>query len=267
MSKILSSLVVRLKNNFFSIPMAFSVFVGTFLVFRPFFPLFFDGGLSGGEKLDYAYIVSIVHGTGVFNLFVPAIAVLPAACQFCNDYSSGYFRFVLARKSKRTYLFETMLGTGLIGGIAVAIPLILLLLFSVTCGAPYLSANVPHTEASVFYMTVFEDIQFIGGGLFVQAISITLAFLSGAIWSVVGLASSAFSPNKFVAVTFPLALYYGMGVLFYRFNLVQFSPLNTIMPTSSEYIELPLLFALQIGLVCIAFLLFYIRGYWRIRNA
>lgn len=59
---------------------------------------------------------------GGFGIFATILAVLPASTLFCEDYNSGYCKAILCRVERKRYLQETLLCSGISGGLAVFLP-------------------------------------------------------------------------------------------------------------------------------------------------
>lgn len=96
-----------------------------------------------------------------------------------------------------------------------------------------------------------------GGGLVVMFL-LALAFLFGAVWSNVGLCVSAFSPNRYVALAAPFAVYFGLHLFCYRVgSLLMFSPVNMLMPFVDFLPNIPYLFVYQGVLLAAAIGLFH----------
>lgn len=231
------SLKFRLKKSILSPGMAISILIGIWLLCSHFILNLITynrtiGPLSPTEAAStFLQDIYTAHALGVFDLFAPILAVLPAATIFCDDYNSGYIKPILSRTSRKRYLAENILCSSLAGGLAIFIPSLISCVFFMMIGEPYLAENIRDGFVTLFEGSVFEKIQFIGGGVLVVVILLVLAFIFGAVWSNVGLCISIFYPNRYIALAAPFVLYFFLFLFCYRINvLLVLSPVNMLMP-------------------------------------
>ncbi len=177
--------------------------------------------------------IYMAHTRNGFSLFSPILAVMPAAAVFCDDTNSGFLKFILGRTSKKQYIRETLLCSTVSGGLAVFLPCLLTDIFMLANGKLNTKENTMQGYSTVFDETVYADIQYVWGGLFLAMLLLLLSFLFGALWSNVGLLVSAIVPNKYAALVMPFAIYFALHLLLYKseFFLV-FSPANMLMPST-----------------------------------
>lgn len=236
------SLGKRLKISIFSPAMLVSVAVGLWFLVRNraagliSYNIRYDASLTfrdmGSVFLDD---IAVSHSLSGYDLFAPVLAVLPAAVAFCDDYNSGYMKFILGRSGRRRYIRETFLCSSIAGGAAVFIPCFVSGLFYLANGKACVPENVEGWGyCTVFDETVYAGMQYAGGGLLLALLLMALAFLFGAVWSNVGLLVSVLFPNKYLALAAPFALYFSVHLLFYRAgSLLVFSPVNMLMPSAA----------------------------------
>lgn len=183
--------------------------------------------------------ISKANDLGGFGLFAAILAVLPASTLFCEDYNSGYCKAILCRIERKRYLQETILCSGISGGLAIFIPTLISDLILIANGKSNTVENMGINYFTVFDETVYREIQFIWGGLFLVLFLLLLAFLFGASWSMVGLCISALLPNRYIALAAPFALYFGSHLILYRMgDPLLFSPVNILMP-ATDFIPFP----------------------------
>lgn len=259
------SFMKRLKRSVFSPAMIVSVFVGIWFLTWSRVATLISYNANYGAGLSFRDIGSIFlddiamsHSLSGYDLFAPILAVLPAATLFCEDYNSGYIKFILSRVEKRRYIRETLLCSSVAGGLAIFLPCFLSGLFYLVNGR----LDTPENINSWGYSTVFDDtvysrMQYVWGGLLLGLMLMALAFLFGAIWSNAGLFVSVLCPNKYVALAVPFALYFSVHLIFYRLGfLLVFSPVNMLMPNTTfiPFAFYPLLYeALLLGVICLLF--------------
>ena len=104
------------------------------------------------------------------------------------------------------------------------------------------------------------------GGFAFILISIGLAFLTGAIWANVGLCVSAFIPNKFLAVGFPIVLYYGTTTVLVSTSIFGYSPMNLLLPITLDSIPLTINVIVQLLELLLVWAVFILRGRRRLQN-
>lgn len=185
--------------------------------------------------LDSMYRASDLGG---FCMFTPILAVLPASTLFCDDYNSGYCKEILTRVTRKRYLAETMLCTGISGGLAVFLPVLISDILWILNGKPNTREIM---GGGAFNGTVYQEIQFIWNGFFMVLFLLLLAFLFGVSWSVIGLGVSAFIPNRYITLAAPFALFFGSHLVLYGLgggSLLLFSPANVTMP-AANFIPFP----------------------------
>jgi len=181
--------------------------------------------------LDDIYMAYTRNG---FSLFAPVLAVMPAATIFCDDYNSGFLKFILGRAKKKQYIRETLLCSTISGGLAVCLPCLLAEIFLLANGRLNTKENMIQGYSTVFDETVYADIQYVWGGIGLALLLLLLAFLFGALWSDIGLLVSAIVPNKYAALVMPFAIYFASHLLLYKSDVfLVFSPANMLMPSAT----------------------------------
>ena len=259
------SLHLQLKRELFSFPMFISIVIGLVFLLHPLcIPLFMS--IKYASPFDYVFIFYTPHSGGVFDLFAPALAVLPAATVFCDDYNSGYIKSITMRTTKKKYIAERLLCNSIAGGFALAIPVLFIFAISLIFGEPYLRSSIPDGFSTFYADTVFENIQFVWGGLLVSVIVIALTFLFGMVWASIGLCVSAFLTNRYIALAFPIILYYSINILFSRLGFTMLSPVNTIMPNAYMTPSLVYVLVFQFILLFTSAILFVFGVNRRLKN-
>lgn len=77
-----------------------------------------------------AYEAVIWAEQGLISLLVPFLAVIPFADSFVLDRVSGQLRYILTRTTRRKYMVSKLLANSLAGGTAIALPLLLLFVYT-----------------------------------------------------------------------------------------------------------------------------------------
>lgn len=254
-----------LKNAVFSVNFIVSMTVGLFLLISPIFQQLVASSRYGGG-LPWIYFFDLTMVSGSFCIFAPLLAAFPNTARFCEEYESGYIKSILTREKPARYLLKKFFANGIAGGLALTVPLALFDVILLFVGIPYRAEDVPEGFVTIYETTVFQRSQFIWGGIAVLLIFLLLAFLSGAVWANVGLCLSVFVRNKYIAVGFPLVLYYGVTVILVGTDIFGFSPMNLIYPTTAD--SVPLYVNIPVQLAGFAFLcaVFKLKGEAVLRN-
>ena len=257
------SLRLRMRSNIFSLGMLASVTAG--IVLLMWFSVNTNLRLRkiiGSVPLfdtDEYFLNAIYnsHAMSGFDLFAPILAVLPASTLFCGDYNSGYIKAILIRADRKQYIRETVLCSTIAGGLGVFLPSLITSILFIISGKSLSAANLMPGETTLLDGTIFERVQFVWGGGLVVVILLALAFLFGAVWSNVGLCVSAFSPNRYLALSAPFAIYFGLHLFCYRVDsLLMFSPVNMLMPFVDFLPNISYLFIYQGVLLTTSIVLF-----------
>lgn len=221
-------------------------------------------GITYGEVCgDFLDAIYDAHARTGFSLFAPVFAVIPSVTLFCDDYNSGYLKSVLFRSNIERYIRENILTSTISGGLAVFLPEFICSLIFIIVGEPH----VPSQYSSYLDATVFADLQYVGNGYLVLCFYLFFAFLFGAVWANIGMCISAFIPNRYVALSAPFAIYYGVHLLLNRsVTFSMFSPANMVQPTSKLLPNIAFPVAYQLTLLLLAIVLFANKLKRRVEN-
>lgn len=214
------------------------------------------------NPLSYLYYISRVHAFGTFDLFAPVIAAAPCSAAFYNDFGSGYCKFILPRTSRIKYLLSKIFTCGITGGLAVFLPNFVFFIFLFAFGKEHSS------DINLLQGSVLGNIEHTNNGLNVMVILLLLSFLFGIAWSLIGLAVSAFIPNKYVALVAPFMIYFALSTaLSLTDESLVFSPINMLYPNYSKIPSIAFCFIYQLILIATASVIFIIRAYRRLNDA
>lgn len=220
--------VEELRNSMLSKGMFIAIVVGVFLLFQG---IWNDLMLSmeSGENIYMIKYLSSMHASGIFDILAPVLAVLPAVTTFCEEYQSGYFRYIKIRTSRKEYITNKIFLVGISGGLAVGLPVLIgnSILMSMAEGT---AVNKVSYDVNVFAGSIFENIEYVMGGWLVAVSIAGFAFMFGVVWALAGLAAAVCFTNKYMALLLPFTIYFGVFMIFARLNLYQFSPINLICP-------------------------------------
>ena len=262
-----NSTKIRLKEKVFSLNTALCVIIGFILLMWFSITNWLQynnliGHASFSEMCsDYVNEVITAHARSGFNLFAPIFAVLPCATVFCDDYNIGYILAIFPLSAKRKYLSECIICCSLSGGLAVLVPDLL-------CSFVFLVFAPPHIPDEYgATLALYSAFEYIWDGRLVILVFLLFSFLFGVVWANIGLCISAYTPNRYVALAAPFALYYSIHLILQRTKVFGIlSPVNMIQPRKADFQSLlfPLIYQLilLIGAIC----LFYRRANRRLKN-
>ena len=257
------SLCRRLRMTVFSSSLLICVFAGFLLLIRFRIQNYIGYNLNIGsvslKEMGTIFLddIYMAHTRNGFSLFSPVLAVIPAATTFCDDYNSGFLKFILGREKKKQYIRETILCSTISGGLAIFLPCLLADIFLLADGKMNTKENMIQGYSTVFDETVYADIQYVWGGIGLAMLLLLLSFLFGALWSNIGLLVSAVVPNKYAALVMPFAIYFAVHLLLYKSDIfLVFSPANMLMPSATfiPYKEYPFVYQIALmGMVNLAY--------------
>lgn len=140
----------------------------------------------------------------IFVLFAPLVATLPYADSYLRDRNQGLARYALMRMTHRHYLISKFIINGLVGGIAVTLPLIVFFGYTLAIyprTLPPISAT-PYSEEWMRSPGYLGAIYAPHPNFYIFA-RIILGFLFGFTNATFGMAISSFVRNRYVILAFP----------------------------------------------------------------
>lgn len=218
-----------LKRALFSVGMLLSVIIGLILLFEPVLHDFL-ASLKYGVSGDYINFFFSSLALGGYLIFTPLMTVLPATITFCDELNTGYVKYILVRKKQNRYILSRMTANALAGGIATALPLLLLAVLMLPVTGPYTIERLESGSFSPLHQTIFADIELVWGGYLCVLVIVLLGFVFGVVWSTLGLGISALIPNRYVALCAPFILFFALHIGCNALGLYEFTPANTILP-------------------------------------
>lgn len=184
--------------------------------------------LLGEHPLENnAYDTWLFAFSGPWGLIAPLIAVLPFADSLVVDRTQGYLRHVLVRNSHRRYLLAKFLANLLAGGLAIALPMLLLFVFT---SLQYPRGLPPLDHARTFVSGPLAHIYRIAPDLYVL-FRVGLGFLFGAIYATLGLAISFLVKNRYLVLATPFLLYTIANFALAVLGLARWTPPVTVIPS------------------------------------
>lgn len=167
----------------------------------------------GNSVSTYEIIANAMALSG-FSPFAVVFPVMGYATIFCGEYRSGYFRMISARMNWGVYGFLRMVTTGISGGIIIAIP------FSVVCGIGYFGGTPGMPANDLYEGTRMQYYLENYGDWYILIGKIILGFLFGVLWSLIGMAFSVWTCNRYIALFGPFILYELMWLFLYKIRFL-----------------------------------------------
>ncbi len=201
------------------------------------------------QMMSEDVIVKALHSDTVL-LCVPIVAAVPFTTAFIDDIKSGFIKHFLTRTRFNSYIIGKITACAVAGGLALGIGMGL------------------GTFAIKLIVTPIEAPMYVGQEHIWKLTGLIPFFLSGALWSLVGMLLSAITMNKYMAYASPFIIYYVFVILAERYfrKAYVLNPQNYItgaggwdLGAKSIYITLGLLI---VGIS----LIFYIVAQRRLRS-
>lgn len=156
--------------------------------------------VEGSVSCVLHYITGSYVFGGVFcSYLMPIFAALPHASSYCMEENDQFVAYKMARSGKKPYSSAKTLMTSVGGGLAT---LLGTLLFTIALST-YLPLTTPQyiVESQIL---PFGSLLSQNGGVPFLLIMTYLITLSGALWAEAGLWISAYLPNPYVSLCFPM---------------------------------------------------------------
>lgn len=189
-------------------------------------------GASSSNLYSFAFMLQMMLSFTIFPFIFPPLCALAGSLGFYSDFAHNYYRGICTRISTRDYLLGRIFSSGFIGGVC-GMSMILLSGLLLNCFYPLHTAGIAGLGA-----LTDPAASILGGWGFVFKVGICYFFAGMAI-SLVGLAVSALTLNRYVAVLAPLLLYTILHFLL-SFLGAQVTPLNLLMTYQGGALPLPL---------------------------
>jgi hypothetical protein len=155
------------------------------------------------NRQDRLMLLTAPMSLSGFTPFAVLFPLIPYATSFCDEFNSGYTKFIITRIGVKQYTKKKIISVGLSGALAIGIPFLIIFVMIAFLGVPTTAANM-----SDFYCgTKWEPYVAIWGGNFVMAAKLVLGMLFGCVWALVGLAVSTVVTNRYVVIIGPFILY------------------------------------------------------------
>lgn len=173
--------------------------------------------------------------SNVLLLAAPILAALPYTAAFVDDCKSGILKEYLPRSGKKEYVRGKVLASGLSGGLALFLGILLTyIIFALVLTPMEVVPQIPDQSAAgavVMAGPAPQPMQM--PSMFPQVLSgAFLFFLAGCFWSLVGALFAGLTMSRYMAYAFPFILYYVLIILCTRYftGLVILNPQGWVNP-------------------------------------
>jgi hypothetical protein len=133
-------------------------------------------------------------------IVVPIICTLPYTAAFLDEYTSGYIKIYIMKTHKEDYVRGKVLATAISGGLTMAVSVCIV---TIIAALIYRPMEVASEEAVSPILNLI--------------IKTTVLFLSGCLWSSVGMLLANVSLSKYMAYASPFVIYYVLVILAERY--------------------------------------------------
>lgn len=103
----MKSLLLKVKQVCCSKTMFILLIISVLMQLDLEFHLIFPSFMVDRSKVRYLDLIPSIHVVGVYDLFAPLFACFSVSTLFCDEYRSGFSRFIMTRK-KRERIFEKL---------------------------------------------------------------------------------------------------------------------------------------------------------------
>lgn len=224
-----------------------SIFLSLFILLRPLSEAFVEK--PNGTFLQF---LSVPFAASDYTPFAAIFCVLPFSGSFCEDYNSGYFKFIILRTGEKKYAYSRCILVMLSGGIMMAITVSIVIL---TCA---FFSNMPETVDTAAFMrtSIWASMGILIKHQWILAIlKILLAFLFGSAWAMTGLLISVLYINRYVTCIAPFVIY---QILWFLLEGNAFNPVYLLRGDSNFIPSFSFIVIYQMIWISVCFLTSYI---------
>lgn len=155
---------------------------------------------EGSVSCVLHYITGSYTFGGVFcSYLMPIFAAFSYSVSYCTEENNHMVSYKIARSGKKQYSFAKVLTTAVSGGLTT---LLGMLFFAIALSTYLPLTTLQYIEES--QILPFGSLLSRNGGLTFLMVVMYLITLSGALWAEAGLWVSAYLPNPYVALCFPM---------------------------------------------------------------
>lgn len=155
---------------------------------------------EGSVSCVLHYITGSYTFGGVFcSYLMPIFAALSYSVSYCTEENNHMISYLISRSGKKQYSYEKVLTAAVSGGLTALLGMLLFVIALST----YLPLTTPQYIEET-QMLPFGSLLSHSNGLPFLLVVMYLIALSGALWAEAGLWISAYLPNPYIALCFPM---------------------------------------------------------------
>lgn len=192
--------LTEFRSLFKSIKLYLSIIIGTIIFLHPLFSY-----STSWDILSPIELLSYPLATSDFTPFAAVFCVLPYADNFCEDYNTGYHRFISYRIGSSRYAMVKCVVVAISGALVMMTYMTFAIIMSIIC------AGEVDTADSVSFMqkTIWgkSGIMLLYDGMLYYVLRIIVVAMFGAVWALVGLVTAVATVNKYVTIVIPFVIY------------------------------------------------------------
>jgi hypothetical protein len=222
---------------------------------------------SNDPILDYLSMFSYTMGVGPSFYIIALICAMPFSFSFADEWNTGYYKTAIIRSNIKKYISKKILSVSISGGLACMIGVSIIFIICLVSFGSFEPDNqevIRVISRSSLLPLMSSNINIAGIQYIIS--KILFAGLYGMVWSLFGLAISAWIPNRYLALISPFVVSFVLLYISYSTNLFWINPAFFVNPSrnSESLFVIPLYY-----LVCFAinYLLFYFGIKRRYKNA
>ena len=210
--------------------------------------IIFEAGSIGFDAADQRDVASsfiwlLSNGTYGFNgVFFAILAALPLSTSYVREYKSGYLSIVFTKQTKKKYILGKLVHNGLYGGIALAVPAIIINIELLLHYGP--DAHIDKETTVIMFLKDWA----VGRELVYVLLLIGIIFSCGVIFSTLALGISAWVKNSFLTLIIP----FGLCILTAMFPPRKLNLLLLYSPNVYGHMSIPL--------TCVMGILLFVAG-------
>lgn len=137
------------------------------------------------------------------HFFVPILSTLPFAARYVEEIKSKYARSLLYRSSRAAYLAGKIAACFASGGLVLVLGILIAYALAAIMLIPMEAPLSKNTEPMNWFQTLLP--------------SLSLYYLSGGLWALVGMTASTWMESRYIAYAAPFVLYYVLIMLYERY--------------------------------------------------
>lgn len=244
----------ELRRSLLSWPFWLAVLLCAGVYVSPFWDIV--GSLaSRAVELDYFNLFGYCHDLTFLWHVAPFLGCIPFAASYADEVACGMHRMMISRQGRGKYFAKRLFSVWLSGYGVISLGMLLAMFLWISVAHRPIG---PDYDATFTYIGNYHWNLILGDGHYIRTMVVACLYngLYGGLWALMGMAITAFIPNRYVAVVTPFLVYFFTFLIctFIPQPYNEWSPLRTVSAMFLGYM-LPPIWA------WIAVLAYYLVGY------